>query len=318
VSPPLPNRWPLLWVALAALVFLPACSIKKFATKSVANSLTSGPDVYATDNDPELVREAIPFGLKTLESLLATLPEHEGLLLAACRGFTQYAVGFVAADADLLPPERFEEQEAMHARALRLCLRARDYGLRGLEHRHKGITARLQFDPSVAKEITVKELPMLFWTAAAWGSAISLGKDHPDLMADVSVVRSLFARGLELNETYEAGMFHEAMIPLEALPAAMGGSLERARQHFTRARELSKDGRASTFVTLAENVSIQTQNRAEFQQLLDQALAVDPNRDSLQRLPTLVAQRKARGLLQRVNDLFLDAPDTSQTQESHP
>jgi predicted anti-sigma-YlaC factor YlaD len=108
------------------------------------------------------------------------------------------------------------------------------------------------------------------------------------------------------------------MIPLEALPTAMGGSLDRARQHFTRARELSKDGRASVFVSLAENVSVQTQNKTEFQQLLDQALAVDPNRDSLQRLPTLVAQRKARGLLLRVNDLFLDAPDTSQTQESHP
>jgi predicted anti-sigma-YlaC factor YlaD len=317
VSPRLPTRWLTLLVALAALVALPACSIRKFATKSVANSLTSGPDVYATDDDPELVREAIPFGLKTIEGLLATLPNHEGLLLSACRGFTQYAVGFVAADADLLPPEKFEEQEALHARALRLCLRARDYGLRGLELKHKGLTARLQSDPGAAKEITVKELPMLFWTAAAWGSAISLGKDHPELMADVSVVRALFARGLELNESYEAGMFHEAMIPLEALPTAMGGSLDRARQHFARARELSKDGRASVFVTQAENVSIQTQNRAEFQKLLDQALAVDPNRDSLQRMPTLVSQRKARGLLLRMNDLFLDAPDTT-SQESHP
>lgn len=317
MSRPLLRRWPLLLLGLASLVVLPACSIKKFATKSVANSLTSGPDVYSTDNDPELVREAIPFGLKTLESLLATLPEHEGLLLAACRGFTQYGVGYIAADADLLPPEQFEQHEAKRERALRLCLRARDYGLRGLEHRHKGITTRLQSDPSAAKEITIKELPMLFWTAAAWGSAISLGKDHPDLMADVSVVRALFARGLELNESYEQGMFHEAMIPLEALPTAMGGSLERARQHFTRARELSKDGRASVFVTLAENVSVQTQNKAEFRQLLDQALAVDPDRDSLQRLPTLISQRKARGLLLRIDDLFLDAPDTTQTQESH-
>jgi predicted anti-sigma-YlaC factor YlaD len=315
MSPRPVHRCLALLFACAVLAALPACSIKKFATKSVANSLTSGPDVYTTDNDPELVREAIPFGLKTIESLLATLPEHEGLLLSACRGFTQYGVGFVAADGDLLPPERFEEKEAIRERALKLCLRARDYGLRGLELEHPDLRARLQFNPAVAQEIEIKQLPMLFWTAAAWGSAISLGKEHPDLMADVSVVRALFARGLELNESYEAGMFHEAMITLEALPAAMGGSLERARRHYTRARELSKDGRASVFVTLAENVSIQTQNRAEFQQLLDQALAVDPNRDSLQRLPTLVAQRKARGLLLRANDLFLDAPDTTQTQE---
>src|SRR5262245_42969145 len=151
-----------LLAAFAALAVLPACSIKKFATKSVANSLTSGPDVYGTDNDPELVREAVPFGLKTLESLLATLPKHEGLLLSACRGYTQYAVGFIAADAAELPPERFEEYEVMRERALKLCLRARDYGLRGLELKHPDIRNRLQFNPAVAQEIEIKELPMLF------------------------------------------------------------------------------------------------------------------------------------------------------------
>ena len=32
----------------------------------------SGGTSYATDDDPELVRDAVPFALKTMESLLAT------------------------------------------------------------------------------------------------------------------------------------------------------------------------------------------------------------------------------------------------------
>ena len=36
----------------------------------------------------ELVREAVPFSLKLIESLLAESPRHRGLLLAACKGFT--------------------------------------------------------------------------------------------------------------------------------------------------------------------------------------------------------------------------------------
>src|SRR4051812_32042019 len=92
--------------ALMALLALSSCgAINKMATKGVANSITRGPDVYSSDDDPELVRDAIPFGLKTVEGLLASLPRNEGLLLAACRGFTQYAVGFVAADASELPPD---------------------------------------------------------------------------------------------------------------------------------------------------------------------------------------------------------------------
>ena len=68
--------------ALAAgLIFvlaapLAGCSIQKMASKSVADSLTKGPDVFGTDNDPELVRDALPFGLKTMEMLLQSQPRH--------------------------------------------------------------------------------------------------------------------------------------------------------------------------------------------------------------------------------------------------
>jgi predicted anti-sigma-YlaC factor YlaD len=301
---------------LVALAVLSSCSLRKFAAGQVAASITSGPDVYSTDDDPELVREAVPFGLKTIEGLIVTLPRNEGLLLAACRGFTQYAVGFIGTDEALLPPDQFEQQDALRERALKLCLRGRAYGLRGLELRHKGITTRLQIDPvHAAAEIGSKELPMLFWTAAAWGSAISFGKDHPELMADVAAVKALMERGLALNEAYDGGTIHEAMIALEALPEAMGGSLARAREHFQRALELSKGQRASVYVTQAENVSIQTQDRAEFTKLLEKALQVDAGQDSLQRLATEVAHRKARGLLDHTDDLFL-APDTTEGSSS--
>ena len=36
----------------------------------IGNAVSNGPDVFGSDNDPELVRDALPFGLKTMESLL--------------------------------------------------------------------------------------------------------------------------------------------------------------------------------------------------------------------------------------------------------
>lgn len=299
-------------LALAAAVSAGGCSVRKIAVGGVADALTKGPDVYSSENDPELVREAVPFGLKTLESLLASLPKHEGLLLATCSGFTQYAVGFVAADAAAVPPDDFERAEALRARALNLCLRARDYGLRGLELEHAGLGARLRTEPEqAAAEIRREELPMLYWTAAAWGSAIGLGKDRPELLADVGTIRALISRGLALDEGYEAGSFHEAMIVLESLPEAMGGSRIRAQEHFDRAVALSKGGRASTFVSWAENVAVPAQDRALFDSMLDRALALDPDREPEQRLVTILMQRRARALQARADDLFLapaDAP----------
>jgi len=308
---------PVAAILLSGALAVSGCSIQKMATRGVANALTKGPDVYSNENDPELVREAVPFGLKTLETLLASLPKHEGLLLATCSGFTQYAVGYVAADAAAVPPDQFERSEALRDRALKMCLRARDYGLRGLELRHAGLAARLLVEPEkAAAEIQRKELPMLYWTAAAWGSAIGLGKDRPELLADVTTIRALMNRGLALDEAYESGSFHEAMIVLESLPEAMGGSRERAQKHFDRAVELSRGGRASTFVGWAENVAVPAQDRALFDSMLERALALDPDREPGQRLVTLLMQRRARALQARADDLFLDPADAPQNPDT--
>jgi hypothetical protein len=309
--------------ALALLLVLPlalsSCSIKRWAVGSVANSFTSGVDVYGTDEDPELVRDALPFGLKTMESLLAVVPEHEGLLLTLCKGFTQYSYAFVQAEGDLLVNSDYAQATRLQARALKLYLRARGYGLRGLEKRCRGISAELQLDPAkAAARIQKRDLPMLYWTAASWGSAISLGKDHPELLADLPAIRALMERGLALDEGYEGGAIHEALILLDALPEAMGGSETRARGHFARAVALSKDTKASPYVTLATTVSVLKQDRGEFETLLNRALEFDPDRDPAQRLVTIVLQRKARALIERADEFFIDEtapPDTMQIQE---
>jgi len=79
-----------------------------------------------------------------------------------------------------------------------------------------------------------------------------------------------------------------------------------ARRHYQRALELSGGRRASTHLALAEAVSVKKQDRAEFQALLDKALAVDPDAAPEGRLANVLAQRKARRLRRQIDDLFLD------------
>jgi len=306
-------------VLLALAPALAGCSLKRMAVRGVANSLTSGPDVFGTDDDPELIRDALPFGLKTMESLLAVLPDHEGLLLTLCKGYAQYSYAFVQSEGDLLVNSDYTRATALHERAYKLYLRARDFGLRGLERRYKGISAGLQSNPEAAvARIEARDVAMLYWTAAAWGSAISLGKDRPEMLADLPAIRALMQRGLAVNEAYEGGAMHEAMIILEALPVAMGGSVERAQAHFARAVELCHDSKPSPYVTLATSVAVLEQDRPRFNELLERALTYDPNRDPSQRLATVVLRRKARALLDHQDEFFLDdasAPDTTQTPE---
>ncbi len=282
------------------------CSIRKLAIRSVAGSLASTGDLFASEDDPELVRDAAPFALKAIEAMIGEVPRNEELLLGACQGFTQYAYAFVETDALLVEPEDFEEAERLGARALRLYLRARDYCLRGLEVRHPGITERLQLQPeAAAADLRARQLPLIYWTGAAWGAAIAAGADRPDLLADLPAVSALMQRVLELDEAYGGGAAHEVFISLETLEPG-GGSQERAREHFERALELSRGRSAGPYVSLAMNVSVANQDRPEFEMLIEQALAIDPDTYPETRLQNLLIQKRARHYLDHADELILD------------
>lgn len=282
------------------------CSIRRLAVNSLAQALTSSADVYASDNDPELVGEALPFALKTFESLLAEAPDNGDLLLATCQGFTQYSYAYVAIDLLRLEIEDYPRYKHQRMRARNLYLRARDYCLEAAELRVPGIGRRLTLEPEKAVgDFTADDIELMFWTGSSWGSAISVGVDHPELVADLPVVRALLTRALELDPDYDKGRLHEAMVVVESLPETMGGSLERARMHYERALELNGGTRPSTYVTWAELVSYGQQDREEFERLLEKALAIDPERNKSERLATLITQKRARILLDMADDLFI-------------
>lgn len=299
------------WVGvllLVAGVSSAGCSVRRFAVNALGNALASGSSAWAADNDLELIRDATPFALKTIESLLAENPAHSGLLLAAAAGFTQYAYAFVHSEADYVEGEDLARATALRRRAVRLYLRARDWGLRGLEVAHPGVSARLLTNPAAAVAVARRDdAALLYWTAAAWGAAISLAKDNAELAADLPAVEALARRALALDEGFGEGAIHDFFIAFEGgRPAAAGGSAERARRHFERAVALSAGRRAAPYVSLAESVSVAEQNRVEFEALLHRALAVDLAAAPSQRLANQVAQRRAQWLLARSEELFIE------------
>ena len=76
-------------------------------------------------------------------------------------------------------------------------------------------------------------------------------------------------RALELDEKFDSGSIHTFLITYEASRnGAEGDFAVRSRRHFDRAMELSEGHQAGPLVSLAENVSVQKQNRAEFEILL--------------------------------------------------
>ena len=295
-------------VAFCGLVLAPGCAVvERMATHAVADSLAESSAVYATDGDVELVGQAIPFGLKTIESLLEKVPNHRGLLVAAASGFTQYAYAFVALPADEIESEAPGTARILRRRAHRLYLRGRDFGMRALELDAPGFRERLARAPGDALAmLEADQVAALYWTTVSWASAIGSDKQNMDLLADLLLIGPMMRRCLTLAETFQDGAAHEFMIAFEGgRHEAQGGSVERARAHYSRAMALAGGRRLSVMVSLAEYVSVRLNNRWEFADLLNQALAFDVDTAPEQRLANLIAQRRAALLLSQIDNLFL-------------
>ena len=284
------------------------CSIKMMAVNGLGDAMAAGGDTYSSDDDPELIKAATPFTLKLMESLLDQNPHHKGLLLATSSGFTQFSRAFVHLEGDELEDTNLDAAIARWDRAARLYLRARDYGLRGLELEHDGFGQMLRSDLEAAVAVTDSEdVPQLYWTAVSWIAAISLSADDTDLIGDLPVADALIDRALELDESFEDGAIHVFLITYEmSRQGGTGDPATRARRHFERAMELSDGQLAQPLVALAEAVAVPEQSRQEFESLLYRALAIDPDARPEWRMNNLIYQRRARWLLARTDRLILD------------
>ena len=294
-------------IAVAATTLSGCAALGRMAVNRVGDGLSGGGSVFTSDEDPDLVLEAIPFGLKTYESLLAVSPTHRGLLLASASGFAAY--GFLLTQQSQLELHQdYADRRRLDDRVSHLYLRARDYALRGLAFEHPEFAAELAMDPTRAlAHVRKSEVPFLYWAGVAWAGAISAAKGDPLLIAELPIAAALMTRALTLDEGFDAGAIHEFFVTYEG--SRPGGDLDAARAHYQRACELSGGNRASVHLALAESVSVQQQDADEYRVLVQRAIAVNPNGITEWRVANTLAHRRAIWLDASVSDRFLNVTE---------
>jgi len=289
-----------------SLLLVLACSPKRYALNQVADAISSTGEgsAFARDDDPELVRDAVPFALKMMESLSDPLDDHVGLRLGMARGFAQYAYAFLQQPAELGAPP--DQAQAAMLRARRLYLRARDYGVDGLRLQ-RGVSAPDLRTPQGLARLQKEDVPLLYWTLAPWAGAIAANKRDLEMVGDVPLVGTLLDRAMQLDEAYDQGALHEFAITFD--PARPEGTTPpKQKQHFERCRQLAQGERISYLVTYAQSVSAVAQNKREYEALLKEAASFDVDQPKARknRLENVLAQRRAIWLLAHEDDVFTD------------
>jgi len=280
--------------------------VKQKAVNILADQLSSSTSSsFSSDEDLQLIGEAVPFALKLMESIASATPEHVEIHQALASGFTQYSMVYVLHPAETNKDENLGEYRAAQARAAKLFIRARDYGLRTLDIRHPGFSGQLRNSTAAALDtLTAEDVPLLYWTATPWLGAISVSKEDMSRIGEVPIAVGMLDRALQLDSGWDQGAIHDMLIAIEPLRPEPGWE-ERSRQHFKQAVALSNGQRLSPYISLATTVSVANQNRAEFEALLQEALSIPLENSPNELTANTFYRERAEWLLSQIDDLFI-------------
>jgi hypothetical protein len=260
---------------------------------SIASGMADDLGGAILDNpDVEMVRDGAPAYLILIDGLLARSPDNPDLLSQASQLNSAYAAAFVD------DPRRNAE---LNAKALRLAERAVCEGIRN------GCGVRgLAFDDYLAwlERRDRDDVPLLYRFGTAWAGWIQANSDDFAAIAELSRVKALMNRIIELDEGYDYGGAHLYLGVFETLfPPAMGGRPEAGRAHFERALALSEGRHLMTKVLFAEHYGRLVFDRELHDRLLEEVLAAEPRLPGLTLINT-VAQERAEQLLESADDYF--------------
>ena len=275
-----------------------ACSPKHLIVQGMANELAS--QGQAPEDDLVLAREASAFYLKLSESLLREVPDNARLSESLAAGFTQYAYAFVSFEADRVESKDIQAAQQLRERAAHLYWRAHRHAMAALELSQPGFRQALeQGKPAQWPVLHKSQAGLAYWAAASWGGYIALHKDSPETVADLPLAIRLAELAYAKDPDYGDGALASLMGSFES--ARAGGSSAQALVYFDRAIALGAEHSAGPLVAKAEGVALPGGQRAEFEQLLHQALTICAAHPDLQ---NAVMRERALWLLQQADDLF--------------
>lgn len=278
------------WILLCGSVWLSGCAtVINSVSEDLAAQLSSA---ILNSGDVATVRDGAPAYLILIDGLLGEEPASPSLLNQAALLNSSYASAFVT------DPDR---AKALHAKALDYSAQAACLGLRnGCELRTRDFAAYEQW----VGQLRVKDVPLAYGLGSSWAGWLQANSDDFAAIAQLSRVKLLMARVLELDPTFDNGGPHLYMGVFESLlPPSVGGRPDVARGHFEAAIEIAGDQALMVKVLFAEQHARAVFDRELHDNLLVEVLGTNPEASGLTLINT-IAQSRAKELMESADAYF--------------
>jgi hypothetical protein len=244
--------------------------------------------------DIDLVCEGTPAFLLMLDSMVASNPKDQNLLLNATKAFSGYVAALDACDK----PKR----------AATVSLKAKIYGLSLLwdcDSFQNDCTVSLSELEQTLADLDSDDVALLFWAGNGWATWLRHQEGSPESLIQLPQLEKIMLRILELDETYYHGGAHLFLgAYYGSKPPLLGGNPELSRRHFERALSISNRQFLPALVVYAQTYARMTFDRDLFVSLLQEVIEFPIKNKPDSGLVNQVAKHNARRLLEEVDLYF--------------
>lgn len=316
---PTPGRSPVLarTLALAAVLLatFAACDLGRITVGTTAKVLRRAQPAIKMESDYDLAARAIPGALKTVEGFWVVDPDNENLIAILTEGYCQYGLAFVQDEWEqAVLAKDLDAVAAQNARATKIFTRCLNYALRTLGSKwQKNIFGTTDQVAELVAGTGAGKRDALMWAAVALGSIINHNLNNIDIIAQLSTVKRMLARVIELDAAKKPSDLAYAALPYVALgqvesASTTTGDPKTAIGYFEKAIAITTvDGKELYLLPrtiMAYRVGRLTRDQALYHDNLAKVLASDPAVWPQQRLANEVAHRRARRYLKIERETF--------------
>tara|TARA_Y100001968_G_C19250493_1_gene664165 strand:- start:18 stop:857 length:840 start_codon:yes stop_codon:yes gene_type:complete len=252
---------------------------------------------------PKIVSIYFENKIKKLERKKSNLISHKRLLM---KTRIEYAYGIIMEKADRLVDEDYFNAKKEYQKANTIFQEARSEGLEILSDRYPDFKDWLIAESVI--NFNENDIEDMYWLAASYGGCISSSRGNPFELVNLPYIGKLLKTCIQIQPGWNNGALYSAMMSFTTSRSDLNEKMLRDTidYYFNQAIVFSGGMDAGLYVTYAQSIHRTFQERKEFEEKLNLVIEMDVFRNSDYELTNLIAKNRAKWLLSKTDDYFLE------------
>ena len=265
------------------------------------------PTAYILDKQPKVGSSIYSKKIKSIQNKIQISNSSDiDLLQRGAQELTMYSYGFLIEESDRIILDNYSKGKKIENEAHDYFSEAVKYGDLALSKKYENYLNWLTGSSSILANSELLDLNLLYWTAAAYGGAISSSSADPAWVIKLPRVGKLLNQIVHIDSSWNGGAAIVALISFTMNNPKINFNerIKKSKKLFSYALKVSGGNDLGPYVTYAESVSMANQNREEFIHLLRSALKIDikANKDLV--LTNIISKNRAKWLLENIDEFF--------------